>query len=297
MQQSYRIAIIEPDQTSGHAWANALRLAAAQHGHHLTVVHARSATATELQLARQPCDLLISPLGDEYLTLMRRLRTRWPHTRILLTHGPHASAGIIHEARLAGYGLAVQPLNPETLIGMVGSILGLALGSNTVVLDDGRPIATVADVQLLLDVLRRETRAQLALFTDYLGNTIAKRGEEDNLDLSSVTSLIAGSFVNSLELGRALRDPNTRHLSVLEGQHFDMYATNAGKQRLLALIFDKAFVAPQLGYVWLQIKRSANQLNDMRLIHSSPGDDFAADLNASLNNEFDRLFGDSLRME
>jgi hypothetical protein len=150
-------------------------------------------------------------------------------------------------------------------------------------------------VQLLLDVLRRQAQAQLLLYTDHLGNTISQRGDAGDLDLDALTSLIAGGFGNSLELGRALHDPETRHLSVLEGQLYDVYATNAGSDRLLALVFAKRFVEPKLGFVWLLLKRGATQLSQMRIVEGSLGDMLCSELSASLNSEFDRLFGDDLK--
>ncbi len=91
-----------------------------------------------------------------------------------------------------------------------------------------------------------------------------------------------------------LRDPDTRHLTLLEGKHFDIYSTNVGNQRLLTLIFPKAFVEPKLGFVWLQIRRAAIQLSQMRIVEGNLGQMMAAELSSSLESEFDRLFADNL---
>lgn len=288
----YRILIIEPDEARSEAWSAALVLAGARHGLQLSVHSSRSVAAAQALVTREACSLLIAQLGPDQLVFARRVRERWPRTRALLLHSPEAPAAALRAAQTLGHSLAPQPLSEAALVAAAGAALGLPLEATAS--DDTRPVAALADVQLLLDVLRRQTQAQLAIYTDYIGNTITQRGDAGDLDLSAITSLIAGSFVNSRELGLALRDPETRHLSVLEGAHFDVYATNAGSQRLLALVFAKEFVDPRLGYVWLLLKRGAVQLSKMRLAEADLAATLADELGASLNSEFDRLFGGDL---
>jgi hypothetical protein len=253
---------------------------------------ARSAAVAQFQAGHKHIHLLIASLSEGGLALAGRLRERNPHLRALLLHAHDASTDELRDARWLGHSLASQPEEAAALVAAVGRALGLPLADDPDSM--GRPPATLGDVQVLLDVLRWQTKAQLILYTDYIGNTIAQRGDPANLDLGGITSLIAGSFVNSFELGRALHDPDSRYLNLLEGDHFDIYATNSGKHRLLALIFDKEFVIPKLGYVWLLLKRSAGQLSQMRIVEGSVGDVISAELTASLNTEFDRLFGNDL---
>ena len=112
--------------------------------------------------------------------------------------------------------------------------------------------------------------------------------------MPSLTSLIAGGFVNSVELGRVLRDPDTIHLSVHEGAHFDIYSTNVGNSRLIALIFNKQAAEPKLGMVWLLLKRASAQLARMNIAEQAADQTLSAELTTSLNEEFDRLFGSEL---
>ncbi|EFO79429.1 hypothetical protein OSCT_2555 [Oscillochloris trichoides DG-6] len=288
----YSILMFETDTARSSAWSEALLRIANQQGITITVTVARTAPVAQFHAGRRQFHLLVAPLSDESLNLVTRLRTRSTHLRALFLHPPETPEQLLQDVRWRGYTLAVVPESPDAFVFAVSKALGLTL------IDDpehhGRPAATVSDVQVLLDVLRWQTKAQLVLYTDYIGNLITQRGDPSKLELDAISSLIAGSFGNSFELGRALHDPNTRHLSVLEGEQFDLYATNAGNYRLLALIFDKEFVSPKLGYVWLQLKRSADQLSHMRIVEGNVGEVIAAELTESLNNEFDRIFGSDL---
>lgn len=293
----YRVLIIQPDLSLSQSWERALNRAGAEHGVQILAHSVRSVPAGQLVAGRQSYDLVIADLNGESLGLIRRLRRRWPNLRGLLLHPPGADAVSLREAKLAGCHLAPQPISATELVIAAGSALGLSFGSGTVLASETCSTATLADVLLLLDGLRRQTQAQFVIYTDNLGNTIAQRGDAANLDVGAITSLIAGSAINIAELGRALHDPQINHLIVLEGVQFDIYATNAGSRNLLALVFAKEFVEPRLGYIWLQLKRCAQRLGTMRLVEGTPGDVIAAELSLSLNREFERLFGDALCCE
>lgn len=288
----YSILIIEADSTRRSAWAEALLQAAALRGCSLTVTAARSTVIAQFHAGRKLFHLLVAPLNSDNIRLAGRLRDRNAQLRALLLHAPNAPDADLREARWSGHILNTYPETPTKLVCAVGQMLGIALDDDREVYE--RPSATLGDVHMLLDVLRWQTKAQIAIYTDYIGNLIAHRGDSNNLDMSTVTSLIAGSFVSSFELGRALRDPHTRHLSVIEGESFDVFATNVGSHRLLALVFDKAFVNPKLGYAWLLLKRNADQLSQIRIVEGNVSETFSAELTASLNNEFNRLFGNDL---
>jgi hypothetical protein len=221
----YSILIVEGDAARRHAWEEAILRAATAHGIAIVVTTARSASVAQLQAGHRHFHLLVASLSDGGAGLAGRLRTRSPHLRALLFHPSEASVDDLRDARWLGSMLASDPENAAALVDAVGRALGLPLADDPD--SQGRPPATLRDVQMLLDVLRWQTKAQLILYTDYIGNTIAHRGDPANLDLGAITSLIAGSFVNSFELGRALRDPNTRYLNLVEGDHFDVYSSVA----------------------------------------------------------------------
>ncbi|MEI6180631.1 MAG: hypothetical protein WCP31_07750 [Chloroflexales bacterium] len=289
-----RILIYDLDAAKSQAISRELTTLA--HGDTLAISTARSVAAVRLQTAHQSPNLLLAALTNDSMMLARRIYERTPATKILFLYDPGATAALAEAARQAGWLAVDRSTDSVQLARQAGALIGLCPveSGQTAVTDTQRPAATLGDVQLLLDVLRRQTQAQLVLFTDQLGNLITQRGDAGTLDIVALTSLIAGGFSNSLELGRAMHDPETRHLNLLEGQIYDVYATNAGNDRLLALVFDKRFVEPKLGFVWLLLKRGAAQLSQMHIVEGSLNATLYTELTESMNSEFDRLFGDDL---
>ena len=289
-----RILIYDLEAAKSQAISRELTTLA--HGDTLAISTARSVASVRLQTAHQSPNLLLAALTNDSMMLAKRMRERAPATKMLFLYDPGATAELAESARQAGWLAVDRSTDSVQLARQAGALIGLCPveSGQTAVTDTQRPAATLGDVQFLLDVLRRQTQAQLVLFTDQLGNLITQRGDAGTLDIVALTSLIAGGFSNSLELGRAMHDPETRHLNLLEGQIYDVYATNAGNDRLLALVFDKRFVEPKLGFVWLLLKRGAAQLSQMHIVEGSLNATLYTELTESMNSEFDRLFGDDL---
>ena len=289
-----RILIYDLDAVKSQAISSELTSLA--QGDTIAISTARSVAAVRLQTAHQSPNLLLAALTNESLTLARRIYERSPHTKVLFLYDTKVSSDLIAASRELGWLALEQATDSAQLARQAGALIGICPAESSYIqpTDTQRPAATLGDVQLLLDVLRRQTHAQLVLYTDHLGNLITQRGNAEALDVVALTSLIAGGFGNALELGRAMHDPEARHLNVLEGEIHDVYATNMGSNRLLALVFDKKFVEPKLGFVWLLLKRGAAQLSQMRIVEGNLGDMLCTELSDSLNSEFDRIFGEDL---
>lgn len=291
----YRILIVHPDAAVRRRQAEALIAAPPMAGVSFLITTTGSAAAARLQATRRSFHLLIASLGqsNEMLELAATLRELHPQMRMLLIVEQAVRGEQISRAHQLGVQLIKHVNGPDELNRAVAIILGLKqepVSSDTV--SEPAP-ATLADLQQLMDNLRRQTHALLAIYTDHIGNIIVQRGDASGIELTALISLVAGSFVNAIELGHILRDPETSHLAVHEGTYYDVYATNAGAQRLVTLVFEKEFVNPKLGFVWLLLKRSAEQLRHMQL-DSVQNTHFNMELGSSLNSEFDRLFGDEL---
>jgi CheY-like chemotaxis protein len=293
----YRILIVAEDAPLRHRYAEALIAAPPAAGVGYKITTTGSAAAAQLQATRQPFNLMIAAVqaSGDGLSLAARLHELYPAMRLILA-GNGLAKSLQHEAAALGARLVERDVPAAALCGAVAEQLGLVRPACAVAGPEaaGRPPATLADVQLLLDVMRRQARAQVGFYGDSIGNVIAQCGDLTGVDVPSLTSLIAGGFVNSVELGRVLRDPETIHLSVHEGAYFDIYSTNVGSSRLIALLFDKQIAEPRLGMVWLLMKRAAEQLRRMNVVEQAVEDMLSDELSASLNREFDRLFGNEL---
>lgn len=292
----YRIVILDEDPRMRRGYAEALVAEPPLNGVTYKITTTGSAAAAQLQATRQRYHVLIATMGAhcEWVGLATRLYELYPEIRLLLLRDRSAPAAVADAGRRLGARVIDLPVSNDALRRLVREMLGMQEPTIPQPEESERPPATLADVQLLLDVLRRQAKAQLVLYNDNIGNIIAQRGSDTGLELTALSSLIAGSFVNSMEMGHVLQDPETSHLSVHEGRRYDVYSTSAGANRMIALVFDKEFVQPKLGFVWLLLKRGAEQLRNMRIIEGNVEEVLTQQLTASLNSEFDRLFGNEL---
>lgn len=294
-----RILIVDDRPATRRQYAEALVASPPVTGIAFKITTTGSVAAAQTQASQHAYQLLIASLQPDRasLHLAQQLHERYPEMHLLLLHDtPLAQAERAVIAQIGAQVLRADSADVQ-LVPTVTQMLGLQRRGTSVAPEgnvDERPPATLADVQLLLDVMRRQARAQLMLYADNLGNRIAQAGDIGGVELPALTSLIASGFVNSIEMGRVLRDPETIHLSVHEGAHFDCYSANVGNQRLIALLFDKQIAEPKVGMVWLLMKRAAEQLRRMRVVEQAVDEQLGAKLNASLNDEFDRLFGAEL---
>lgn len=295
----YRILIVDSDQLARRRCADLLLAHPPAEGVAYKVTALGSAAAARLQVSRQRFHLAVitSDLDGEGLRLASDLSALY-HTdlRLLLLTPALAAAEQLRIAAATGARVLPVQAAAHHLAETVAELLGLyqaPVQQPAAIEPAQRQPATMADGQLLLEMLRRESRSQFALYADNVGHVIGQNGDKADVDLPALSSLVASSFVNSRELGCMLRDPDTIHLNVHEGAHYDVYSANVGHDRLLALLFDKQIADPKLGFVWLLIKRCALQLHRMRV--ALPGNEtLDKALTASLNHEFDRLFGDEL---
>jgi CheY-like chemotaxis protein len=294
-----RILIVDERQATRRRYAEMLVAAPPVVGIAYKITTTGSAVAAQTQAQRQSYHLLIASLhqGGESLKLAQQLNEQFPEMHMLLLHdAPLSQVERLVVEQIGAHLLRADAAEAQ-LVSVVTRMLGVhrrAQAALPEVREGERPPATLADVQLLLDVMRRQARAQLTLYADNVGNIVAQAGDVRGVELPALTSLIASAFMNSIEMGRLLRDPETIHLSVHEGTHFDCYSANVGDNRLIALLFDKQLAEPKVGMVWLLMKRSAEQLRRMHVVEQSVDEMLSAKLNASLNDEFDRLFGTEL---
>lgn len=298
--EEYRLLIVGEDAAARNKYAKALIDAPLHTSVSYQVMTVSSAAAAQLQVTRQHVHVMLVILAQHnevLLDLVRRMKELYPDMHMLLLHDQQQSGqGQIERLKKFGVQAMLTPVEEVHLQAMIARLLGISRPTrweqppqSTPHLEDA---FSSADMQELLNNLRRQARAQLAIYTDNLGNIIARHGDEGDIDVPALSSLIAGSFVNSMELGRTLRDPDTVHLSVHEGRYFDVYSANVGCDRLLALFFDKQFADPKLGFIWLMMKRVAVQLRDMAM--NQQNDTLHDQFGTNLGNEFDRLFGDEL---
>ncbi len=272
----YRILIVSENAAERNRYAELLIAEPPAEGITYQIVSVGSVAAAQLQATRQRFDLVVVALSrqDDGLELSGRLKELFPDMRLLLLCEQGVTKSQLKTARLIRASVAESTIEPNSLRAIVSDMLGASAlaqqlaqstkkqeqrGGN----NSNRPeLPNVVQpfLQPFLEELRRHTRAELAIYSDRAGHIIGQDGEGDNVNVAAVAAVIGRRANDYGELGGLLGDTETVHLCVHEGKQYDVYAANVREDRFLCLFFNKDFVTPKLGFVWLMMKRSAEQL-------------------------------------
>jgi CheY-like chemotaxis protein len=284
----YRILIVSENPADRSRYAETLlsQPPSKQVSYHIATVG--SVAAAQLQATRQRFDLVIVALSqqDDGLDLSQRLKDLFPDIRLLLLCEQGVTKSQLKTARLIRASVAESTIEANSLRAIVSDILGASIlaqqfenppaqtaqkGNKTAQpgAHDAAPTTTPATLpnvvqpflQPFLEELRRHTKAQIAIYTDKNGRIIGKDGNDREVDIGAIATVIAHSANDFESLEKLLGDPDTIHLSVHEGKQYDVYSANVKGDRFLSLFFNKSFVSPKLGFIWLMMKRSAEQLS------------------------------------
>jgi hypothetical protein len=138
-----------------------------------------------------------------------------------------------------------------------------------------------------------ETGAVSVVMVDVMGQILSQVGDAEELDTTTVVSLLAASFATTSEMSRRLRERRrTFNLTFHEGERYDIYASNITSGLFLVIIFDRREYTPKIGMVWLFMKRSIQDL--LRIAAETettrPRETLATDFAESLSQELDNVF-------
>ena len=111
-------------------------------------------------------------------------------------------------------------------------------------------------IQAIVDRLVREANAQVVFIIDKNGQLIANAGETEQLDTTSMASLIAGSNAATGGIAKLLRE-NEFTTQFQEGERANILIQLVGKRVILVVIFDNK---TSLGLVRLRVKKSSEEL-------------------------------------
>ncbi|MBC8162398.1 MAG: hypothetical protein H7Z42_14405 [Roseiflexaceae bacterium] len=239
---------------------------------------------------------------NSVLSVLRKLRTACPDTQLLLLRHSDASLiELISAKELRGTVVPAATPAPDLRVlleQLMAQIISTPAAHNAA--PEPRSTASAErdarQVAAVVDEIRHEAHAKLALYTNTTGHIIDQQGETRNMDIPALTSLVAGGFINAVELGRTLQDSETQHFSAHEGRHYNVYSINVGSDWLLTLVFDKHLMSPKIGVAMLIMKRGAERLNSLRSTTATEDNRSLDSLfSLSLSTEFDRVFGRELQ--
>lgn len=152
----------------------------------------------------------------------------------------------------------------------------------------------VRDVNRLLREFLRLSNAKCAMLIDKEGHMVTRQGVTRDLDMDTISALVAGSFAATKEMARVLGEDE---FSVLfhQGKTDNIQLSLVGDRTLLTVIFDEATT---VGMVRLYSAETAKRMNDLFEKHDretrakgTPPEDLAQGFADSAKDKLDDLFG------
>lgn len=142
----------------------------------------------------------------------------------------------------------------------------------------------------VLTELAQKLPARFLLLADVTGQIISVRGEQHQIDIVALGSLVAGDLAASQEIARLTGQYESQQMVLREGQNVHTFITEAGHH--LALFAQVSNDTP-LGWARMLIKKVAGQLADIAA--TPPKTDETQQLNLELDQaELPDLFSDAL---
>ena len=111
----------------------------------------------------------------------------------------------------------------------------------------------------VLDRLRTDSNAKLTFLIDRNGQQIARAGELDGIDPTSLASLTAGNVAATDGLAKLVGE---KEFSILfhEGEHDNLHISVVGNRGVLVILFDER---SSLGLVRLRVRKATSELSDL----------------------------------
>lgn len=104
--------------------------------------------------------------------------------------------------------------------------------------------------------------AQATVLADRWGVPLVEEGRT-TLPLPPFLPLLATSFSTMIDYTRQLHADEGSGLYMHEGNRYDIYIFDVGRQFLLVMIFDKQVASSKLGSVWIYAKRAVRELAEI----------------------------------
>ena len=112
-------------------------------------------------------------------------------------------------------------------------------------------------IQGVVDKLVRDSNARVVCIVDKNGQLISASGETDNLDTTSLASLIAGTIAAMGGMAKLLKE-NEFPTQFHEGEKANIHIQLVGNRVILVVIFDSK---SSLGLVRLRVRKASEELN------------------------------------
>ena len=147
-------------------------------------------------------------------------------------------------------------------------------------------------IDRLLEEFLRKSRAKSALLVDRSGHSITRKGFVQDLDLETVSALVAGSFAATRAMAKLLGEKQFS-LMFHQGERDNIQLSVVGERAILAVIFDER---TNLGLVRVYTDEASSTLAKIfeeiskRAASAAPPAPIQGDFGASAGNRLDDLF-------
>jgi len=147
-------------------------------------------------------------------------------------------------------------------------------------------------IKTVLDRLTRNTKAEISFITDIEGHCIAATGRQDESELNSISSLIAGSVAAVESIAQMLNIQRFSNI-LTESDDKNLYISDINKKIMLIVVFGKS---SNIGLVRLRVKNAREELAKIfeqinRKIEKEMYDQ-GSPFDSVSDEEIDEIFGD-----
>ncbi len=222
--------------------------------------------------------------GMTGLDLTQAVRRTSPETQIVLmtAYGTDRLRDTVGRMDLDGY--IDKPFAVEEIREIVKRVVGRATQAQS---PDQPPLDN--RVYETLKSLRADTKASCVLLLSADGYPITVVGQTSNLDVSSVSTLVAANFLAAAELANMLgSNSSTFKSSYHEGNDYNIYSYDINGDLLLVVIFSSE---SKPGAVWFYTKQTAAELEPLLASQSKQFKFADEDFGSAFDAEMDQLLG------
>lgn len=285
MQQPKRILIVDDEPNVTLVLSRSLR----KLGDNYHVETAQSGHEALTKLEDGSYELVITDYKMPKMSgldLAIAVRDLAPQTQVVLmtAHGTGALRTMAGDMELDGY--IDKPFTMDQIREIVEAAVSSTEAEDPYLIGD-REIEDAVYAQL--EALQSDTGARCVMLLSSGGYPIEVVGMTQNLDASTVGTLVAANFMAAVELSRLLGNNSIFKSSYHEGPDYNIYSYDVNGDVLLAVIFG---AETKTGAVWFFTKQTAATLAEMDLAQKPLDADTFKELTSDLSAGLDTLFTD-----
>jgi predicted regulator of Ras-like GTPase activity (Roadblock/LC7/MglB family) len=145
-------------------------------------------------------------------------------------------------------------------------------------------------IQIVIERLVKEANAKVVFIVDKNGQLIAVSGDDDSIDMTSLSSLTAGCIAATGAIAQLLKE-NEFATQFHEGELANIHIQLVGHRIILVVVFD---AKSSLGLVRLRVRKASSELDRIFLAVLAKAQEPGADspFTEITDNDIDSLFND-----